>query len=80
MEGDENDGGRGAACDCFDGSFAMPKAVVVIWILSACFGVLALVTHGREKWIWVGILTILIFILLIIVRRIGGTARGKTTT
>lgn len=59
---------------------SMPKAVVVIWILSACFGVLALVTHGREKWIWVGILTILIFILLIIVRRIGGTARGKTTT
>ena len=54
MEGDENDGGRGAACDCFDGSFAMPKAVVAglscVILPSTPLGQNGLVTAVGSGW------------------------------
>jgi len=49
----------------------MPYPVIIIYILSATFGVLALTTHGRVKWILIAVLTIVVFLMLIGVRIIG---------
>lgn len=48
---------------------SMPAAVVSIWILSALFGVLALFTYGKTKWILITILSIAIIIFLVLIRR-----------
>lgn len=46
----------------------MPYPVIVIYILSAAFGVLALTTHGQVKWILIAMLTLLVFTMLVGVR------------
>lgn len=48
---------------------SMPAAVIAIWLLSATFGVLALLTEGQSKWLFVGILSIATLVFLLLIRR-----------
>ena len=48
----------------------MPYPVIAIYILSAAFGALALLTSGKIKWIAVIVLTVIIFAILMGVRTI----------
>ncbi len=54
-------------------------SVLLIWIVSACFGFIGLVTEGRTKWTLVLILALASLIFLVWIRKIDKRDNGQTS-